>query len=102
VPKCRGGMGFTDLKLFNQALLARQAWGLIQFSDSLWSKMLKAKYIPNGELKDTVFHADASLTWKAIEYGLELIKKGIIWRIGMGSKVPWIGRAPSRRIRRDD
>lgn len=35
--------------------------------------------------------------WQAIEYGLELLKKGIIWRIGDGAKVriwrdPWIPR----------
>jgi hypothetical protein len=38
-----------------------------------------------------------------VEHGLELVKQGIIWRIGLGSHVniwrdPWINRAPSRRI----
>jgi hypothetical protein len=36
-------------------------------------------------------------------HGLDLVKQGIIWRIGLGSKVniwrdPWICRSPSRKI----
>jgi hypothetical protein len=60
--KSMGGMGFRDLKLFNQALLARQAWCLIQFPNNLCAWLLKAKYYPRGELVDTVFPSDASPT----------------------------------------
>jgi hypothetical protein len=86
-PKGRGGMGFGDMRLLNNVLLARQAWRLVQFSDSLCAQLLKAKYYPRGELVDTVFPADASPTWRSITYGLELLKEGIIWRIGSGEKV---------------
>jgi hypothetical protein len=44
--KCLRGMSFCDMKYFNQALLARQAWRLIQFPDSLCARLLKAKYYP--------------------------------------------------------
>jgi hypothetical protein len=53
--KGQGGMGFRDLHLFNQALLAKQAWRLIAFPDSLCASVLKAKYYPFGELTDTTF-----------------------------------------------
>jgi hypothetical protein len=78
MPKCHGGIGFRRHARFNQALLARQAWRLIQFPDSLCVQLLKAKYYPGGELIDIVFPMEASPTWRAIEYGLELVKKGII------------------------
>jgi hypothetical protein len=72
-------MGFKDLKLFNQALLARQAWRLIDFTDSLCAKVLKAKYYPNGELTDTAFIKNQSPSWQGVVHGLELLKKGLVW-----------------------
>lgn len=66
-------MGFKGLCLFNQALLARQAWRLIQFPDSLCARLLKAKYFPRGNLVDTTFSANQSQTWQAITHGLELL-----------------------------
>lgn len=101
-PKNCGGMGFRDVKLFNQALLARQAWRLLQFPDSLCARVLKAKYYPNGSLVDTAFGGNTSPSWKGVIYGLELLKQGIVWRIGNGRSVrmwrdPWIPREHTRR-----
>jgi hypothetical protein len=75
MPKHRGGLGFRVMRLFNQALLARQAWRLIQYPKSLCAKLLKVKYYPKGDIVDTVFSSDAPPTWKEVEYGLELLKK---------------------------
>ena len=74
-PKLCGGLGFRDYRLFNQALLARQAWRLIQSPESLCARVLKAKYYPNGSLVDTCFAGSASPGWRGIEYGLKLLKK---------------------------
>ena len=101
-PKAMGGLGFRDYRIFNQALLARQAWRLLINPDSLCARVLKAKYYPNGRLEDTVFAGNASSTWQAITYGLELLKKGLLWRIGDGQSVriwrdPWLERPVSYR-----
>jgi hypothetical protein len=82
MPKGFGGMGFKDLRLMNQAMLARQAWRLVASPDSLCAKVLKAKYYPPGNLLDRAPAGEASQIWRAIEY--ELLKQGVIHRIGDG------------------
>jgi hypothetical protein len=59
LPKALGALGFKDLMIFNQALLARQAWRLVYFPDSLCARVLKAKYFPQGNLLDTITASDA-------------------------------------------
>jgi hypothetical protein len=70
--------------------------------------VLKAKYFPNGNLLDTITTRDTLQTWRAIEYGLTLLKKGAIWRVGDGSSIRiWrdnlipraYGMKPIRRLR---
>jgi hypothetical protein len=78
-------MGFRDFHLFNQALLARQAWSLIEKPDSLCARFLKARYFPNGKLLDIAFIRNPSPSWQGVVHGLELLKKGAIWRIGTGT-----------------
>lgn len=81
-PKLQGGMGFRDIRAFNQALLAKRACRYIETPDSLCARLLKAKYFPNGSLLDTVFTGHSSAIWKGILHGLDLVKRDLIWRIG--------------------
>ena len=55
--------------------------------DSLCAQVLKAKYYPHGKLEDTVFTGNASSSCQAISHGLDLLKRGLIWRVGNGRNI---------------
>jgi hypothetical protein len=84
-------------------MLARMAWRLIQHPNSLFARVLKAKYFPNGNILDTVFSTDPSPVWRGVEFGLELLKEGIISRIGDGKNTQilrdqWLPRDSGHKI----
>lgn len=44
VPKKEGGLGFREISVFNQALVAKQGWRVLIYPQSLVARMLKATY----------------------------------------------------------
>lgn len=72
-------------------------------AESLCARVLKSKYYPKGDLLDMVFATEASQVWRGIEHGLELLKKGIIWRVGNGKsnliqRDQWIPRKNGLKV----
>jgi len=45
--KLNGGLGFHDLITFNEALLGKQAWRLLQQPQLLWCRLFKGLYFQN-------------------------------------------------------
>lgn len=99
-PKGEGGLGFRDIHIFNLAMLA-QGWRLWQQLDSLCAQVLKAKYYASCSVLQAKPKAGMSYTWRSILRGIELLKKGVIWRVGDGLGLnmwtdPWLPRDFSR------
>jgi hypothetical protein len=102
-----GGMGFRDLHMFNLAMLARQSWRLLQNPDSLCCVVLKALYFPESSILEAAPKQGMSYTWRSILRGLDLLKEGVVWRVGSGEHIdvwkdPWIPRGLTRRLRTPD
>jgi hypothetical protein len=57
---------------------------LLLYPESLCSRVLKAKYFPQCNLLDMAPASEASVTWRAIEHGVQLLKHGVIHRVGGG------------------
>jgi ribonuclease HI len=98
MPKRRGGMGFRDFEAFNQALLAKQAWRLLTISESLCAQVLRARYYKDGTVLTANCPNGASYTWRSIVHGRDLLKEGLVWRVGSGKGIKvmednWIPRS---------
>lgn len=84
MPKYMGGLGFRDTQLFNLAMLAKQAWRIIQDPQSLSARILKSVYFPTGEMLDAELGTHPSQVWRALFEGKAVLKQGLIRRIGNG------------------
>jgi hypothetical protein len=79
-----GGLGFRDIKLFNLALLARQAWRLMQDLNTLSACILKAVYYPSCDFLQEELGSTPSRVWRAIVEGKDVLKQGLVHQIGNG------------------
>jgi hypothetical protein len=89
-PKLLGGLGFRDIELFNLSLLARQGWRMLQNPESLSARVLKEVYFPETDLLHAMVGSAPSQVWRAVHEGIQVLKQGLIRRIGTGENThPW-------------
>jgi len=73
--KKEGGLGFWDLAKFNDALLAKQAWRIIQHPNSLFVRVMKARYFKDDSILDSQARKQQSYGWSSLLSRIVLLKK---------------------------
>ena len=68
VTKNQGGMSFHAIHCSNLAMLAKQAWRLLENPDSLCASILRARGYLNGDLLNTKLKKGSSFTWGGHEF----------------------------------
>jgi len=101
-PKATGGLGFRDMVSFNDAMLAKQVWRLLQDGTSLVSRVLQARYYPSTDILSAQLGRNPSYTWRSLHGARELIVQGSRWIVGNGESINvwttrWIPRPVSFR-----
>ena len=103
-PKSHSSLGFRDMRLFNLALLAPIDLEAYRPVGWLMCKVNESRVLHERKYRIYGLYWDASAVWRGVKYGLEILKKGIIWCIEDGQtvrcwRVPWIPRVgPHMRI----
>uniref|UniRef100_A0A2N9G0A2 Endonuclease/exonuclease/phosphatase domain-containing protein n=1 Tax=Fagus sylvatica TaxID=28930 RepID=A0A2N9G0A2_FAGSY len=72
-----GGLGFRDLRMFNQALLAKQGWRLIQQTDSLFCRVFKAKYFSGTTFMEAKLGHRSLLCLEKYCFGPQCVEDGV-------------------------
>ena len=85
--KSEGGMGFKELPLFNDALLAKQTWRLLHNKNSLFYKAFKSNFFPDCSIMEAKESHGSSYAWRSILIGRKVIRRGAKWRVRNGELI---------------
>lgn len=87
--KCKemGGLGFKELRAFNDALLTKQLWMVVTKPNLLMSKVMKEKYFHKEGLLQAKPKQQSSWIWKSWMSAKYLMEKGLRYQVGDGQSI---------------
>ena len=87
ISKKNRGIAFLDIHAFNLAMLAKQAWRMIQHTHSLFYQVYKAWYFPSCSFIEVELGYKPSYVWQSLLTVRDVILEGSRWRVGDGTKI---------------
>uniref|UniRef100_A0A803NLV2 RNase H type-1 domain-containing protein n=1 Tax=Cannabis sativa TaxID=3483 RepID=A0A803NLV2_CANSA len=76
LPKSRGGLDFCKSIELNQAILAKWEWALLTDEQSLYCRVLRAKYLKSKTFMEATYTNSDSWFWKNVVKSKVILRKG--------------------------
>ncbi|KAL9672753.1 hypothetical protein QQ045_029005 [Rhodiola kirilowii] len=76
--KVEGGLGLKDLAVFNEAMLLKIAWRIVEFPGLLMSRLLLAKYCMGGNFFEARLGNNPSHIWRGVMISLRIFLEGLV------------------------
>ncbi|KAK6123842.1 hypothetical protein DH2020_042409 [Rehmannia glutinosa] len=87
LPKSEGGLGFRDLRAWNNSLLAKTLWNIHAKKDTLWHKWIQHVYLRNRPLLDCHKIKGRNQTYEFFRpAGTEISWHNVVWAAGITPK----------------
>ncbi|GJY24734.1 RNA-directed DNA polymerase, eukaryota, reverse transcriptase zinc-binding domain protein [Tanacetum coccineum] len=87
LPKEQGGLGIKSLKKWNEVLLIKQLWKIIEGKESLWVKWVNVVKLKGSSIWDIEAKYNDSCGWKKLLELRNRIKAHVFYSIGDGRNV---------------
>ncbi|GKB02067.1 RNA-directed DNA polymerase, eukaryota, reverse transcriptase zinc-binding domain protein [Tanacetum coccineum] len=92
-PKDQGGLGIKSLKQWNEVLMIRQFWKIIEDKNSLWAKWVNRVKLRNKSIWEVKVDKCDSWGWKTMLFIRDKIRNHVWYDIGDGRKASlWYDR----------
>lgn len=82
-----GGLGFRDIQCFNDAMLAKLSWRLVENPNGLLERILFGKYCPEEPFLKCKPTASASHEWRSLLVGRDLLNTQLSQAVGNGLSI---------------
>ncbi|XP_052622964.1 uncharacterized protein LOC128128149 [Lactuca sativa] len=83
-PKEYGGLGIKNLRRWNEALLAKHVWNVINNKNSLWVQWVRINYIGSKNFWDILQKKSISWTWKRCLEVRKIVRPHVVSCVGNG------------------
>ena len=90
MPRVKGGLGLRKTEAINKAFQCKLARKILTNEDSIWVRVMRAKYLKQQNFLLCPKKASDSPVWKSILSCRPLLRKGMVWKVGNGNEISFL------------